>query len=618
MSRLIRNALYSLLPVLFVISCSDGVLLQSLTALQEERENPTPLIVSVSPVPEQTEETVLIFNQDIVIVFSQSMDPDSLVLAGTMADECAAGLFSSSVGLEDSVLTLSPVDYWHTGTKNLEISCQSRGGKDLYIDGETTSLSLSFLISPPEIRTFTPSAEDDAVINRDCVFTIDFQQDMDESSLTLSGALGNEAASALWTHPQEDIHRLTISPFTEWTTGEGRELIIDVREDGGNPVETFSRTYAVLNNAIHVSPTSDGGSSSNSGTTVSPLSDIQSAINRAEVLFPGGGEVRVAEGDYLVNSENAIIVIPGLSLRGSYSTDFSGRDFATPSVIKEGRITGACSTVSAVEEMDASTEIEGFTIIGGQGTGLQNTLIDLRSGASPAIRKNTFTVEASPGSETYLTGISVTGGDSAPVIDSNEFLYESISVHSFTALSLSGNGMTEIRNNKLSFEAERSSALLISTGSAHFRNNSLYNGYIYLIGDSTLACDNNIFEASGSSLLAAINFSTGATAPVSVMKNAFFNWQNLYNEIDGSTIIRSETTVPALETLLGSGASGNVEADPVFDSNLDLTGTTPAAVYAGGIDGTEEGWGYSLDINGNVRTGASRTGWSMGAVELDI
>ena len=93
------------------------------------------------------------------------------------------------------------------------------------------------------------------------------------------------------------------------------------------------------------------------------------------------------------------------------------------------------------------------------------------------------------------------------------------------------------------------------------------------------------------------------------------------NDLYADILYRDEYTDTALD-LAGvngkTGASGNISEDPLFGTDYELSGSTPASITEGGLNGahSSDDWVFTTDKDGINRSpldDSSVTGWSMGA-----
>ncbi len=140
------------------------------------------------------------------------------------------------------------------------------------------------------------------------------------------------------------------------------------------------------NGRIYVSA---AGNDANQGTIAAPKLTLNEAITVADALFTNG-EVWVAEGSYGVNAN--VSLKSGISLFGSYLTDFSARNLAgTGSVIHDNRTTmpDPNTTIMAVS-LFAPTRFDGFIVEAATTTDQSHSLRSEGGGTNLIVSNNTF------------------------------------------------------------------------------------------------------------------------------------------------------------------------------------------------------------------------------------
>jgi hypothetical protein len=110
--------------VLVLFSCSSPIRTTLENAVQEKNApHPSP---SIFPDPDTM--SILPDNKPLIITFNKVMNPRSLVLYGSLAEESDGGLWSSTK-LPSDTLTISPQDRWSTGSgKSLGVKCTDSEG----------------------------------------------------------------------------------------------------------------------------------------------------------------------------------------------------------------------------------------------------------------------------------------------------------------------------------------------------------------------------------------------------------------------------------------------------------------------------------------------------------
>jgi hypothetical protein len=201
--------------------------------------------------------------------------------------------------------------------------------------------------------------------------------------------------------------------------------------------------------------------------------------------------------------------------------------------------------------------------------------------------------------------------------------------------------------------AQRTRGLIEFHTASRIRNNIIYSGSgsiwsrgIHVDGEliaSTPHIDNNIilgcpFAVESQCIYESVN--TGSAAPASLRNNNLFNCMVPYFDVDAGctgnadgdandqTCAIAEINILA-DVPLGS-KGGNIDLNPNFvnlnggdgninttaDNNWYFSGSSPAGITAGGLNGRDEipAWNFVTDKDNLVRP-ASATPWSMGAFE---
>lgn len=434
---------------------------------------------------------------------------------------------------------------------------------------------------------------------------------------------------------------------------------------------------------LHVSVDDPGATDSSTGTLAEPFLSIKAAIDYANSLSLTSAEVRVAAGNYDVNSLQVthVIMAEGISLYGGYSSDWSSRDPAsTPAIIRDsGNISGIRSTsaVDAGSSITTATVIDGFTIIGGNesltnaitvdggsptisnniingGSGTASTTgLRVINGGSPIVSNNT--INGGDGGA-FSTGI-FTGNSSAIItnntIDAGNGTGDTIGIfiRNFgptiaNNIINGGNGGTQsagiktegastvIINNAIDgggLGSDRSYGIYVTGASAPtIRNNTIDGGSgggsVGIQNSKTdinpaTVIDNNIVFTSAGSTSICIREISLVSNPSSVRNNNLFDCPTAIYQDRSSGVSVNLTTITSMEDDLiveGIATGGNTSDNPKLSSLMRLSFPSPCSVTQGGIDGLTEGWLFTDDNEGNLRTNDGlSTGWSMGAYEFD-
>jgi hypothetical protein len=175
-----------------------------------------------------------------------------------------------------------------------------------------------------------------------------------------------------------------------------------------------------------------------------------------------------------------------------------------------------------------------------------------------------------------------------------------------------------------------------SAGRINVRNNTISGGSgesggaIDVIGLKLTGHVHHLVEISNNIIFTealvgsriCVSEDSATSTPLSLRNNNFFGCPTaLFKNFQSGNI----TAIFPLESLLDMTASGNESMSVTFASDYRLAITAHPNVSQGGLDGIAEGWGFSSDKSGNMRTAAKpgnpsnigAAGWSMGAFELN-
>ncbi|MFW5799914.1 MAG: DUF1565 domain-containing protein, partial [Spirochaetota bacterium] len=159
--------------------------------------------------------------------------------------------------------------------------------------------------------------------------------------------------------------------------------------------DPYCLIHEVNGNDVPIMYVSNKGNDDYLGTKEKPFYTIIEALKTAKTLYPNGIEIRIATGNYEINSqkgETIVIDRKNYSLRGGFSEDFNIFDpNEYPTMIRDTAITGAISIViqlgnSEDIQLDENTVIEGLQILGGHGSG--SCGIYITKAGKPVIRNN--------------------------------------------------------------------------------------------------------------------------------------------------------------------------------------------------------------------------------------
>lgn len=665
---------FFLLAVFAVAACGGG---GGGTASEEgahgeegdlDADTTAPALLSALP-----SDTTIGPNTFISVIFSETMDRNSLQVGGDLAAEAETDIWFDGNMLDDAT-TVRPLTTWSGGSgRTLTFDATDLAGNPV----PTVTLTFDVDATPPVGALVEPF---DGILTVTQPIVIEFNEPMDEF-VNPGGFLGDDSDGGTYELVGGERLRLRFEPNTEWLRGRGRSLRVRAADEYGNDVE-LEYEFHVVDGVIHVST---AGNDSNSGTADQPLRTIPQAIDRAiSSGFTGSGNaaaaIRIAEGLYTVDSGSGDPIMlgetegeAGISLYGGYNASFTSRDPATRASVLEDTSTAAGVRIASLTEFpnraihadtwaDERTVIDGMTIRGSSQGGhsaavfVSGGLIDLRNcviagggsdgGNQPA--DWAFGVYDYISNGLTLVNNTINGGvagDTAAIfnfagkraqIDSNRIdgggstAPNSRSIGVFMYATRSG----IIRNNVIEGgKASTAAGIYVqevgeSTTDPVIRNNTVnasgaFNSRgIYLWGPTTPVIDNNIISAStGSSRQYCIDENNVDADPASLRNNVLFDCATALYRDELTTDI---TTISDVNNLANTDSSGNISIDPMFvdrdgadndlttfaDNDWRLSAGTPVSVSEGGLDLSAE---FELDLEGKART----VPWSIGAYERD-
>jgi hypothetical protein len=582
--------------VFVLASCSDA-LLNEMARLAADANRP-----SISP----ADGAIITAHETITLTFPKTMDPASVTIAGDIG---TAGAEWSTTALTNDALTLngydtgSPVIAWTAGTgKTLTITVVSSGETIVYT--YTFEVFRGVCVRQDGLDDNPGTAvKPKKNIKAGIDAVVDSQ---------LYGAAG-EVHVAAGTYP------------TDWAGSQNRITIVEgVSLLGGYASDWTARDIAA-NRTVIVDQSTTGGSTNNNPNRAI---DVPSGITSATVIegfAVYGSNSGTIGGNYTaavfcgsspsIRNNEIIAGGNGTNADYRYGIEIYTTGSASPTITLNNFNQGSLGGGSAILECDGvvinsdgNAVIEKNLISGGQAdttTGTANGIYINSSNANPRIDANTI----DGGSASYTHGIGSNG------------LSISVSVKIYNNIVKSG-----------LYSAGESYAIFLWSSAAIIRNNTIVIGNAgMLVGDAygIYAYDNSVqtqntmvenniltFESSTASYYGYGIYENVAMTFASVKNNDFAHllpsgsYLTLYFN-DGTTRI---TTLAALNTLLSN--TTNITDDPLLDSALVPTASSPIAVTAGGIDGAVS-YGFTTDKNGTTRTGNGTTGWTMGCYEKD-
>lgn len=359
----------------------------------------------------------------LVVTFDEPVQPQTLILGGTMAPESDGGVWSSSAakpsekthsasGLGNDRLTIGPKSAWSGGAgRTLSINVKDLAGNPI----QTVQLSYTIDIDLPTASAMPPSG---SPLAKGEAITLLFSKSMQPSTLSLGGDLGATSDGGVWSTTTRADDTVTLRPGATWPIG-AQTLTVGATDTLGNEMAPLLLTLPVVEGVLHVSP---AGDDANDGTKTNPKKTIPAAIAEGVNLNLVPVAVLVSEGTYLVDSggpsPTQVVLAEGVSLYGGYSADFSRRDpSAQAAVIQDLGADAANSgnphrAIEAGSGITPSTVVDGFTVIGGAGpysSGIFN-----HDGGAPTLTGNSIN-----GGRGSIQSIGIQNNASSPSIRNN-------------------------------------------------------------------------------------------------------------------------------------------------------------------------------------------------------
>lgn len=190
--------------------------------------------------------------QVLTITFNRTMDPAHFSLGGTLGDQSDGGAWTNT-DVENDTLTVSPAGQWPEGADQ-QLTIDGRDTQGLAID--TITLTYNIDATNPQANV-APATSSTIGAGQQIVVT--FDESMDAASLSLSGTMGAESDSGVWSSTTYENDTLTLTAQSTWSDGTARALNLSATDIAGNPV-TMNLTYNVDGTAPAATPATSNGS----------------------------------------------------------------------------------------------------------------------------------------------------------------------------------------------------------------------------------------------------------------------------------------------------------------------------------------------------------------------
>ncbi|MCB1167551.1 MAG: hypothetical protein KDK33_15440, partial [Leptospiraceae bacterium] len=468
---------------------------------------------------------------------------------------------------------------------------------------------------------------------------------VDTTATPAASNFGSDVGSAVLSTTNTTNDTLTLTPTTTWSNGAGRfiQLVNCQTVDGTVPAISIRIQYFVGSNAAYVSPT--GADVGACGSIATACLTINYAITRLQSLGTCAGSqdcaVLVANGTYTLTG-TSITLSNGISLQGSYATDFSSRFPSQRSSVITGT-GGACSVgqclVVSPLGVAATTAFSGFTVMGDQsggantggmevsgGLSITNNRIDGGNGTlnrsalnitgvgAVAIANNR--IEVSGNGAANAAALNITGG--AVEVYLNQILTNGATTAAQALVMTGGSG--SIYTNGIGNTGTAPTMLgftIQATGNYRIYNNMIFSGDTSTPGGTAVALqlgalftgdifNNFIIGSSTSSTGICIQENLAIPAVVDLVSNDVLGCSTALLEDAGGvqyTSICSAVGTPAAIGNFGTpgcaalygnaGLKNNMSIDPLFansaSGDFHYTASSPCTVAQGGVDPTTYG-----------------------------
>lgn len=559
------------LGLTLLINGSDiaGNALESEITLYYDVDKTIPTTLSILP----TSNSSIVKTQNIVITFSESMQPLSLLVSGTLLAESDGGVWTQTT-LENDTLTISPLSSWNMQVGSLTINCTDKAGNPV---GE---ISIAYAVQSVFVK---------------------------QGASGTTGDMGD---------PFGSINDAIAEANTNWP-GDAAVCVAE-----GSYTVTSGTDHIFLVEGISLY----GGYSSSDWTDRDPSVYTTSLTDNVGTSGAIDNPNRIIEGGSGITNTTIVDGFEFIPVNLSYSTNIYCHSGSAP-VISNNTFTGGISTnpYYGLYIIGASPLITDNLINPLDGNNIYN--IRLLDSASPIIRDNTIehctvsnnwygiysTNSVSPtienntikmgyganirgisnidNSTTVISGNTITGGSSSDDLY-GIFCSQCGTDFTITENYIDGGSAT---NMAVGIELYQTVAdvfnniIIAGTGDEGFgiRRPSgqtlIYNNYInggdcntsygiYLWGSTQPFIINNIIETIDGSARYGIYEDYSGSNPHEVMNNNIYNCPTaLYYDIDDAINL---TTISAMEADIvaeGEIASGNITETLVLDGDYRYT-----------------------------------------------
>ncbi len=525
----------------------------------------------------------------IYIIFTESMDPATLSLGGTMASQASALWYPYQFA--DQYLILLPTSGWPVGPgQTLTIDADDLSGDPL------PTFSLTYTITQdttaPTLSSVTPT--DGASIWDVTEIRFVFDETLNSAvAPTFGGSMASQVNGYQYSSTNIGGDTLIVQtkttavPGGRWTAGTARTLDVTVEDPSGNSTTTSGIDFDISAISTGIVYVSTSGNDANAGTADAPKLTVGAGYSAVQQLM-GTGRVHVAAGSY---TENLWPQTEGISLYGGYSAaSWAIRDPA----VHVTTLNAATSTQPAIwmsgysTTITNATVIDGFTLSGDKGLIVQyasptisNNVINsttwlallVGNHGSPVITNNVINAPHQTGTPNGSQGVDIQlldTGTASNVTFTNNTVNPGSCVSPCTATAVRvtiANGSATISGNTMTAGAARDTrGLLISNKAAY-------------------TVTNNVISAGGATRdTKGLYYQGGVGSTITIRDNVIDGSDALWAmgldlEHNGTAIVERNTVYARSN---GSSVSGSISTSHALHGSIDAM-TIRNNVFIGGI-----------------------------------
>lgn len=176
-------------------------------------------------------------SQPITITFNKSIDTSTIQIAGSLAKEAEARVWSSGL-IDNDTLWINPQIYWNAGPNTVVVEANDIHGNPI------APLELVYTVdATPPTATVVPA---NTLISNTQVIKLTFSETINTDTLIMGGSLFSSSDWGTLTSVKTSNDTLTFKPISNWGSGK-QTLTVDARDMVGNAMEQFNIEFNVDN-----------------------------------------------------------------------------------------------------------------------------------------------------------------------------------------------------------------------------------------------------------------------------------------------------------------------------------------------------------------------------------